>query len=127
LARAFYNAIKAMLEEYSHCGNQVRKASDDEDLQIQNTAVDRNYIRNVADPSATPQISWHSLRNCPPPSPTFTGRRDILAKMHAYFSSDIGKRHIFVLYGLGGVGKSEISRKFIEECQVGMNPSRYVT
>jgi adenylylsulfate kinase-like enzyme len=37
--------------------------------------------------------------------------------MHAYFSKDLGKRHVFVLYGLGGAGKSQIALKFIEECQ----------
>jgi hypothetical protein len=67
-----------------------------------------------------------SLRKCPLPSSNFTGRQDILAKMHAYFSSDRGKRHIFVLHGPGGVGKSEISLKFIEECQVDMKRPRYV-
>jgi hypothetical protein len=67
------------------------------------------------------------LRVCPPPTSMFTGRRDILLKMHEYFSSDIGKRHVFVLHGLGGTGKSQITLKFIEECQVDTNPSRYVT
>jgi hypothetical protein len=57
----------------------------------------------------------------------FTGRRDILSKMHKYFSTDIGKRHVFILHGLGGTGKSQITLKFIEECQVDTNPSRYVT
>lgn len=83
----------------------------------------------MTESSVTSQISHKhqpSLKQCPPPSSAFTGRRDILTKMHAYFSSDIGKRHIFVLHGLGGVGKSEISRKFIEESQVGVKPSRCV-
>jgi hypothetical protein len=31
---------------------------------------------------------------CPPPSRMFHGRREILDKLHAYFSQDIGKRHI---------------------------------
>ena len=47
--------------------------------------------------------------------------------MHAYFSHDVGKRHVFVLYGLGGAGKSQISFKFIEECQVDAETSRYAT
>jgi hypothetical protein len=45
--------------------------------------------------------------------------------MHEYFSSDLGKRHIFVLHGLGGIGKSQITLKFIEECQVDAKLSRY--
>jgi hypothetical protein len=46
--------------------------------------------------------------------------------MHDFFSSDIGKRHVYVLHGLGGVGKSQITLKFIEECQVDAKSSRYV-
>ena len=67
------------------------------------------------------------LKICPPPTPVFTGRQDILSQMHAYFFHDIGKRHVFVLYGLGGAGKSQISFKFIEECQVDAETTRYVT
>jgi hypothetical protein len=40
--------------------------------------------------------------------------------MNEYFSKDLGKRHVFVLYGLGGAGKSQIAFKFIEEAQFGM-------
>ena len=65
------------------------------------------------------------LKTCPPPTPVFIGRQEIISQMHTYFSSDIGKRHIFVLYGLGGAGKSQIAYKFIDESQFGVNPSRY--
>jgi hypothetical protein len=57
------------------------------------------------------------IRRCPPSTPVFTGRQDILFQMHAYFCEDLGKRHVFVLHGLGGAGKSQIAFKFIEECQ----------
>jgi hypothetical protein len=67
------------------------------------------------------------LRSCPIPSPVFTGRKDILAAMHVYFSTDIGGRHVYVLCGVVGVGKSQIVYKFIEECQVDISPGRYVT
>jgi hypothetical protein len=56
----------------------------------------------------------------------FTGRHDILDKLNRYFSTDLGKRHIFVLHGLGGIGKSQIVLKFIQTCQADTNPSRYV-
>ena len=45
--------------------------------------------------------------------------------MRAYFSDNVGRRHVFVLHGLGGAGKSQISFKFVEECQVDAEPSRY--
>lgn len=56
-------------------------------------------------------------KHCPPPTPFFTGRDDILQHMHRYFARPSRLRRIFVLFGLGGSGKSEISRKFVEEAQ----------
>lgn len=57
-------------------------------------------------------------RVCPPPSAVFTGREDILHKLCEYFAAGgPSKRRIFVLFGLGGSGKSEISRKFVEMSQ----------
>ncbi|KAJ7885597.1 P-loop containing nucleoside triphosphate hydrolase protein [Mycena leptocephala] len=53
--------------------------------------------------------------NCPPPSRNFLGRQIILDKMHQYFNQDLGKQQIYVLYGLGGAGKTQISLKFIAE------------
>ncbi|KAJ7106915.1 hypothetical protein C8R44DRAFT_987105 [Mycena epipterygia] len=52
---------------------------------------------------------------CPPPSRIFKGRRAILDGMHQYFSQPTGKQHIYLLYGLGGAGKTQIALKFIEE------------
>jgi hypothetical protein len=45
--------------------------------------------------------------------------------MHAYFFSNVGKRHVFVLHGLGGAGKSQIAFKFVEESQVDAETSRW--
>ncbi|KAJ7888025.1 hypothetical protein B0H13DRAFT_1888574 [Mycena leptocephala] len=55
-----------------------------------------------------------ALLRCPPPSQIFQGRQDILAKIDEYFSKDIGERHIYVLHGLGGSGKTEIALKFLD-------------
>ncbi|KAJ7244014.1 hypothetical protein C8J57DRAFT_1725813 [Mycena rebaudengoi] len=52
---------------------------------------------------------------CPPPSRIFHGRRDILDKMHHYFGQDIGIRHVSLLHGLGGSGKTQIALKFLHE------------
>jgi putative protein kinase ArgK-like GTPase of G3E family len=57
------------------------------------------------------------MKRCPPPSPTYTGRQDILRPMHAFFSTNVGKRHVLALHGLGGAGKSQTAYKFIEESQ----------
>ena len=67
------------------------------------------------------------LKSCPPPTPVFTGRQEILAQMQTYFSSNSGKRHVFVLYGLGGSGKSQIAFEFVKICQIDTKPSRYAT
>ncbi|KAJ7434411.1 hypothetical protein FB451DRAFT_1379819 [Mycena latifolia] len=54
------------------------------------------------------------LKVCPPPSVRFTGREDILQQMTEYFNTSIGQRHIFLLHGLGGSGKSQIAFKFVQ-------------
>ncbi|KAJ7244023.1 hypothetical protein C8J57DRAFT_1725814 [Mycena rebaudengoi] len=54
---------------------------------------------------------------CPPPSRIFQGRRDILDKMHLYFAQDIGNRHVSLLHGLGGSGKTQIALRFLHETQ----------
>ncbi|KAF8201999.1 hypothetical protein K438DRAFT_592924 [Mycena galopus ATCC 62051] len=55
------------------------------------------------------------INHCPTPSRIFQGRRNILDKMHHFFTSDMGIQHIYVLHGLGGAGKTQIALKFINE------------
>jgi hypothetical protein len=55
-----------------------------------------------------------TLVRCPPPSQIFQGRQDILARMKDYFSKNIGKRHVYVLHGLGGSGKTQIALTFLD-------------
>ena len=47
----------------------------------------------------------------------FTGRGDYLERLSAYFSprADSHPRRLFLLYGVGGIGKTQISLKFAEE------------
>ncbi|KAJ6452195.1 P-loop containing nucleoside triphosphate hydrolase protein [Mycena sanguinolenta] len=54
---------------------------------------------------------------CPLPVSSFTGRKDILQKMHQHFDSDQGSQHIFVLHGLRGSGKSQLAFKFVQDSQ----------
>ncbi|KAJ6546001.1 hypothetical protein DFH09DRAFT_1508224 [Mycena vulgaris] len=67
----------------------------------------------LPDSSATP--ATQTITKCPPPSRIFHDRQNILDKMHQFFTQDLKNQHIFLLYGLGGVGKTQISLKFIEE------------
>ncbi|KAJ6459236.1 P-loop containing nucleoside triphosphate hydrolase protein [Mycena sanguinolenta] len=55
------------------------------------------------------------VNDCPPASRNFHGRRTILDTMHQFFAQDNQKQKIYVLYGLGGAGKTQIALKFIEE------------
>ncbi|KAH8799553.1 P-loop containing nucleoside triphosphate hydrolase protein [Flagelloscypha sp. PMI_526] len=58
------------------------------------------------------------VKKCPSPSPNFTGRRAELDHMHAYFSSAIGSSsRIYVIYGLGGSGKTQLLLQFVQESQ----------
>jgi hypothetical protein len=53
-----------------------------------------------------------------PSSANFTGRRDYLVKLGAYFSVELDeplRRKSFLLYGMGGIGKTQICLKFTEE------------
>jgi hypothetical protein len=50
----------------------------------------------------------------------FTGMNDILERMTQYLNPSISsvtlkKQRIFVLYGLGGTGKTQIMAKFVNE------------
>ncbi|KAF7318583.1 NB-ARC domain-containing protein [Mycena chlorophos] len=53
---------------------------------------------------------------CPPPSDFFIGRQDILQQLESYFHPTSPQKQIVVLlYGLGGVGKTQIALKFISD------------
>jgi len=55
----------------------------------------------------------------PNPSARFTGRTEIIAKLKKHFFPDVNdgvqKRKYFLLYGMGGIGKTQIYLKFMEE------------
>ncbi|KAJ7713101.1 hypothetical protein B0H16DRAFT_1702593 [Mycena metata] len=69
----------------------------------------------VTAPSFTVVKAVQNINNCPPPSRIFQGRQAILGKIHQSFDTDSGNQHIYVLYGLGGAGKTQIALKFIEQ------------
>ena len=55
----------------------------------------------------------------PNPSNRFTGRTEVIAELKKHFSTNIcdpaWKRKFFLLHGMGGIGKTQICLKFIEE------------
>jgi hypothetical protein len=53
-----------------------------------------------------------------PSSANFTGRRDYLKKLRDFFSTESDgplRRKSFLLYGMGGIGKTQICLRFAEE------------
>jgi hypothetical protein len=50
----------------------------------------------------------------PNSSPFFTGRRDVLDKLEKIFTHQATSRHSCLLWGMGGIGKTQICLKFIE-------------
>ena len=55
----------------------------------------------------------------PNPSTRFTGRTEVIAKLKRHFSTNTNdaaqKRKFFLLYGMGGIGKTQICLKFVQE------------
>ncbi|KAJ6488940.1 P-loop containing nucleoside triphosphate hydrolase protein [Mycena sanguinolenta] len=72
---------------------------------------------NNVHPVSAPALVYvsESVGHCPPPSRNFHGRQDILKAMHQFFAQDVQKQKVYVLYGLGGTGKTQIALKFIEK------------
>ena len=71
------------------------------------------HVQHVHPPNKAPLPALSPLKHS---SALFTGREDYLQKLKDYFSSSTGdKRKSFLLQGLGGIGKSQICLKFIEE------------
>ncbi|KAH8833019.1 P-loop containing nucleoside triphosphate hydrolase protein [Flagelloscypha sp. PMI_526] len=52
------------------------------------------------------------------PTPYFTGREPLLARLHKYFDSKSHSCHTAFLTGSGGSGKTEMALKFIQLCQM---------
>ena len=55
----------------------------------------------------------------PNSSPFFTGRQDVLDKLEMIFTYQVANRRMMrcscLLWGMGGIGKTQICLKFIEE------------
>ena len=58
------------------------------------------------------------LTQRPNSSPIFTGRQDVfdkLKKIFSYKGTSRMSRHSCLLWGMGGIGKTQICLKFVEE------------
>ena len=54
----------------------------------------------------------------PNPSTRFTGRTEVIAKLKSHFFTStndaVQNRKFFLLYGMGGIGKTQICLKFVQ-------------
>ncbi|KAJ7872885.1 P-loop containing nucleoside triphosphate hydrolase protein [Mycena olivaceomarginata] len=80
--------------------------------------MDTNFqvhkVLTVISPVEPPPPMERGVNTCPSPSRIFHGRKNILERMHSYFSETVGQQHIFLLHGLGGAGKTQIGLKFVQ-------------
>ncbi|KAG8724686.1 hypothetical protein FRC09_015597 [Ceratobasidium sp. 395] len=53
----------------------------------------------------------HTIKLCPPPSPLFVGRSDLLSRIGQCLG-DVQGQHICVVHGLGGVGKTQVALNY---------------
>ncbi|KAJ6506694.1 hypothetical protein C8R45DRAFT_1175853 [Mycena sanguinolenta] len=80
-------------------------------MNTMNTGLAANTVH-----TSSPMVqASQAMNHCPPPSQIFHGRQAILDSMHQFFTQDTGKQKRYVLYGLGGAGKTQIALKFIKE------------
>jgi len=74
------------------------------------------HIHNINNSNSTTSDGVIPLM--PNPSNRFTGQTEVIAKLKKHFSNtndSVQKRNFFLLYGMGGIGKTQICLKFIEE------------
>jgi Holliday junction resolvasome RuvABC ATP-dependent DNA helicase subunit len=73
---------------------------------------------HTANDFADQRERFAAINHCQPVTPLFKGRRQILERLSAYFCARSGEgrqRREFLLYGMGGSGKSQIALKFADE------------
>ncbi|KAJ6511012.1 hypothetical protein C8R45DRAFT_1068850 [Mycena sanguinolenta] len=75
----------------------------------------KNLTMNTVHASSPMVQASQAINHCPPPSKIFHGLQAILETMHQFFAQDKQEQKIYVLYGLGGAGKTQIALKFIQE------------
>lgn len=74
--------------------------------------------QNVHDNASRGQDDTLLVPQRPSSNALFTGREDILKKLKNHFAPTVStdqNRKLFLLYGMGGIGKTQICLKFIEE------------
>ncbi|QRV92254.1 kinesin light chain [Ceratobasidium sp. AG-Ba] len=76
-------------------------------------AVENRRIDGEIQP--TPPSQATGYKACPAPTPVFTGRQDTIKQIVASISRGDTQRCVFVLYGLGGSGKTQLALKTVQQ------------
>ena len=80
-------------------------------LELLQINIHKNYGNRTSSDGVVPLM--------PNPSTRFTGRTEVIAKLKRHFFTNtndgVQKRKFFLLYGMGGIGKTQICLKFVEE------------
>ncbi|QRW06357.1 kinesin light chain [Ceratobasidium sp. AG-Ba] len=96
-------------------GPVVNKRVDD---AVATIGVRKNAIRNERIDgeiqTVVPNLGT-GYKACPLPTPVFTGREDTIKQIVACISKGDTQRCIFVLYGLGGSGKTQLALKTVQQ------------
>ncbi|KAF8161345.1 hypothetical protein B0H34DRAFT_673310 [Crassisporium funariophilum] len=75
-----------------------------------------NTIMNVGISTEAQSVEDQVFQQKPNSSQRFMGRKHVLEKLKAHFASRVnGDRRYFLLYGMGGIGKTQICLKLSEE------------
>ncbi|HYC93256.1 MAG TPA: FxSxx-COOH system tetratricopeptide repeat protein [Thermoanaerobaculia bacterium] len=62
--------------------------------------------------AGAPSVSAPSITNLPPRNPNFTGRKDLLSRLHSALMKDRKAAVVQALAGLGGVGKTQLAIEY---------------
>ncbi|KAH8824780.1 hypothetical protein DL96DRAFT_1817429 [Flagelloscypha sp. PMI_526] len=100
----------------THSYLQASRPSNDIDalIEVLKTAKSRTSVTAAAGQLSTATEAIY-LRDCPPPTPFFTGQTKHLTKLRVYFADTMYRFHIAVLSGLGGSGKTQCGLMFIHQ------------
>ncbi|QRW06378.1 patatin-like phospholipase protein [Ceratobasidium sp. AG-Ba] len=108
------NQVVANTRAYMQ-GSKVSKSVNQSVVAVieRKTAVDNKEIDGEIQPKNIGQATGY--KECPAPTPVFTGRQDMIKQITACISKGDTQRCVFVLYGLGGSGKTQLALKTVQQ------------
>ena len=127
----FQNELRGLAEDLGrtvnvHVAHRVEDTR--ESVEVLSHRVEDNHkevMRTLERNGRLPSFQHTSSRSFqtivpPPPTETFTGRYEYLRAIEASFqfpktSVELGRQRRYVLYGTGGMGKTQVALKFLDE------------